>query len=97
MKCVRINLAPIGSECLSRFSIMEIAYSCGVSGFVSRVNRVKLLIEAEGSDQQLSDFLKSFHQWSFWAKAQVAQITETDTKNYKGFEIIKHGQGEKVA
>jgi len=97
MKCVRIILLPIGSESLSRFSIMQNAYRCGVRGFVSRENRDKLLIEAEGSDEQVSDFLKSFHRWSFWVKAQVGDITETDVKNYTAFEIIKNGLNAKNA
>jgi len=93
MKCVRIILLPMGSESLSRFSVMQNAYECGVRGFVSRENRDKLLIEAEGSDEQVSDFLKSFQLWSVWC----VDITETDVKNYTVFEIIKNGLDAKNA
>jgi len=90
MKCVRIILLATGSESLSRFSVMQTAYRCGVQGFVSRETRKKLLIEAEGSEVQVSEFLKSFHPWSFLIKAQVVEVVETDIKNYKGFDIIKN-------
>jgi acylphosphatase len=88
MKCVKFILLPTGSEPLSRFSVMQVAYSCGVQGCVSKGSHKALLIEAEGSDVQVSEFLKSLSGWSFWIKAQIVEVVETGVKHYKGFNII---------
>ena len=67
---------------------MQVAYKFGVRGFVKRNANKTVLIEAEGDEEQVSDFLKSFETRSvtIWAEPEV--VLESELKNYTQFDVV---------
>ena len=75
-------------EAVSRFSVMQTAYRCGVVGYVKRNSDKSVLIESEGSDEQVSEFLEICGSRIMWIPTEIIEVSETEVKNYTSFDLI---------
>jgi acylphosphatase len=88
MKCYQINLRTTGVEYLSRYYIRQMANNYGICGFVKRIDKTSLLIEAEGVKQPLADFIHWCDKGSVWARTNQMQVSETTLKKYAAFHVL---------
>ena len=74
-----------------RFKAMEMAYKCGVLGFVKNDGYNMVYIEAEGPDENMQLFLDWCKAGPLPLGARIEKIetTEDQIKNFSSFDIRK--------
>jgi len=70
-----------------RFKAMEMAYKCGVMGFVKNESGSVVFIEAEGEEPNMERFLEWCRVGPLGARVLKAETTEGPIKNYTSFDI----------
>ena len=77
-----------------RFSAKYIAYPLHVKGFVEYLQDDGILIEAEGEEEQLENFVAWLRNFIKSWKVSDLHIVETAPKGYSSFEIRNSPWGE---
>lgn len=87
MKCCQITISgEIMGEGI-RFKAMHFACKNGLKGYVMYSKPDEILIEAEGEEEQLEQFLQSCQSGSFSLVPYFTSIIETEVKGFQIFEI----------
>ncbi len=71
-----------------RFSAMEAAYRYSVRGFVMNSGDKDVMIEAEGTPENLARFLAWCRKGPMGARVENVEIREGEIRNYATFEIV---------
>jgi len=71
-----------------RFSAMEAAYRYSVRGFVMNSGDNDVVIEAEGTPENLDKFLNWCRKGPMGSKVEQVAVAEGDMKHYATFEIV---------
>ena len=90
MKCIRITISGDIYGSGMRFSVMHFAKDVGVNGFVQYNSCGEIIIEAEGREEQLSEFVSLCREWSASFVVSGVEVSECETKWYSSFDI-RHG------
>lgn len=72
-----------------RFYTMQAAYRYNITGSIEIKGKDKVLIEAEGTEQDIAAFVEWCRRGSPFSKIKEIQIEEGQLKNYGSFEIIR--------
>jgi acylphosphatase len=72
-----------------RATAKAVADQLGVKGFVKNEKDGTVYVEAEGDAFSLGEFLEFCHKGPDKAVVEKIETTETGTKNYRNFEILK--------
>jgi acylphosphatase len=72
-----------------RFYTMQAAYRYNIMGTIEIKGKDKVLIEAEGTEQNLAVFVEWCHMGSPFSKIKEIQIEEGPLKDYNSFDIIR--------
>ena len=70
-----------------RFKTMEMAYKCGVMGFVKNEGGGVVFIEAEGEEPNMQRFLEWCKVGPLGARVAKTETTEGQVKNFTSFDI----------
>lgn len=70
-----------------RYSCKRIARTYGIKGYVSNLSNGNVFIEAEGNETAINMFIKWCYSGPANARVSDVSITDSDTKNYKEFDI----------
>ena len=70
-----------------RFSSMEAAYRCGVTGFVMNRPDRSVYIEAEGAEPGIGQFVDWCRKGPLGAKVTGLEVAEGPVVGYTGFDI----------
>ncbi len=70
-----------------RFKTMEMAYQCGIKGFVQNEGYHVVYIEAEGQEKNLERFLNWCKKGPLGARIEKVETTEGELKSYSSFDI----------
>jgi acylphosphatase len=70
-----------------RYSARYVAWNLGIKGFVKNIPGNKVYIEAEGTDEQLNDFLKWCREGPQHAKVENVTYIASALKDFDEFEI----------
>lgn len=70
-----------------RFMAMEAAYKYRVVGYVKNMNDRSVFIEAEGTEDDLKQFLVWCRSGALGARVDRIETTEGPVKGYKSFDI----------
>lgn len=87
MKCYRIELNVTGDSKGFRFEILQKALALDIKGFVMRLSLNDFLIEAEGEDEKLAEFLKWFDDGFHYTQIEGGKAEEIPLKNQSTFEM----------
>jgi acylphosphatase len=84
-----INLTIIGKvqRVGFRFTAMEVAYRYSINGFVMNSGNNDVYIEAEGTSENLEQFLAWCRKGPMGARVDNVEIQEAPLKNFEDFEI----------
>lgn len=90
MKNLRINIS--GKVCKTGFLFFVKQFSklYHITGFVKYTGETSLLIEAEGTETNLSRFLDYCKAGPSGSKIKDIKITEGELQNYRAFNIIEN-------
>ena len=91
MKCFQINISGDIQGKGFRFTAMHIAHTLHVKGFVQYTGDHDILIEAEGDETSLNDFIEWCTTGPFSSQTSSIRIIETDVKGYQSFDIHNTG------
>ena len=72
-----------------RFSTMEAAYKYGVTGFVKNMSDGSVYVEAEGDDDNLSQFKAWCYKGPLWSRVNDVEEEKGTPKGYESFEIAR--------
>ncbi len=70
-----------------RFSAMHFATELGVNGFVQYNSRGEIVIEAEGDEEHLKEFVRWCREGSATMVVSGVEVIECETKWYTSFDI----------
>ena len=72
-----------------RVTAKAVADQLGVKGIVLNGPDGSVIIEAEGDDFSLDMFLEFCHKGSDKAEVESVEVSESNLKNYRNFEVIR--------
>ena len=72
-----------------RATTKAVADQLGVKGLVLNESDGSVFIEAEGDDFALEMLLEFCHKGSDRAEVEKVEVTESQMKNYRNFEVIR--------
>lgn len=87
MKNIQIRIFGKVQNVGFRFKTMEMAYKCGITGFVQNEGYSVVLIEAEGQEDNLEHFLNWCKKGPLGSKIEKVETTEGPSKDYSSFDI----------
>lgn len=87
MKAVQINISGRVQGVGFRHSAVKTANQLRVKGYVKNNPDGSVLIEAEGNQEALNEFIKWCYQGPAFAQVQDIQLKDIGTKGYKTFDI----------
>ena len=67
---------------------MQAAYKYEIKGYVRRIESHSIIIEAEGTEENLMEFIQWCRRGSEYLKTLSIQTEELPLKNYFAFDII---------
>lgn len=76
-----------------RFYAMQAAYRYEIKGTVKNMPDKSLVIEAEGEEQNLENFLNWCRRGPVGARVELVQTANGPLKNYSSFEILRSSSG----
>ena len=88
MKCLRIHIYGRVQHIGFRFTAMQVAYQRGIRGYIQNQKDGSLIVEAEGEEEKLQEFVEWCKRGPVWAKVNNITVEETEPKNYTSFEIL---------
>jgi|GEM_PF-288335 len=96
MKCIQITISGDIYGSGMRFSAMHFANELGVNGFAQYSSRGEIIIEAEGREEQLEEFIRWCREGSASLVVSGVEVRECENKWYTSFDIRHglHGGGE---
>jgi acylphosphatase len=71
-----------------RFSAMQAAYRVGVKGFAKNQDSDMVYLEAEGSKEQLDQFLQWCRKGPPGSRVETLRFEEGVLRNFTSFEIV---------
>lgn len=71
-----------------RFTALQIARRNSISGIVRNAGKNRVCIEAEGSDQDLDQFLMFCVKGPVGADIEKVEVGEGDIKHFTNFDIV---------
>jgi len=87
IKCFKITISGKLRDRGLRFSAKYMAVPLQITGFVEYTHDCAILIEAEGNEEQLEQFIASLRNFiKSWQVSDIS-IVETTPKGYSSFEI----------
>lgn len=87
MKAVQINISGRVQGVGFRHSAVKTAKQFRLKGYVKNNPDGSVLIEVEGSEESLNDFIKWCYQGPAFAQIQDVQLKNIETKGYKTFDV----------
>ena len=87
MKSVYINIFGQVHHKGFRFYAMQTAYRFGIKGFAHNKKDGSLYIEAEGEEENLTEFIEWCKKGPIGAKVENVTTEEGEIKNYTSFDI----------
>jgi acylphosphatase len=72
-----------------RLSCLKAAHGIGVKGIVKNKPDGSVYIEAEGTTENLDQFVLWCQKGPAWAKVLDIKIEKAEVKNFESFEIIR--------
>ena len=78
-----------------RFSAMQKAYKLNIRGLIQNQKKGMVIIEAEGEENKLIEFLDWCKVGPMWARVENLTWEEAEVKGYESFDII-HSKYQKV-
>ncbi|MBN3035825.1 MAG: acylphosphatase [Bacteroidales bacterium] len=88
-KCLRISIKGSLRGVGIRFRAMEAAYRMDIRGTVRYLKDYSVLIEAEGEERNLEDFVGWCRKGPTGARVQDLVVEEIPTHGYERFDIIR--------
>ena len=89
MKHLNIRVSGKVQGVFYRATTKAVADQLGVKGIVLNEEDGSVFIEAEGDDFSLEMFLEFCHKGSDRAEVEKVEISESEMKKYRNFEVIK--------
>ncbi len=90
MKCIQITISGEVYGTGMRFSAMHFANELGVNGFAQYNSRGEIIIEAEGGEEQLREFVRLCRDCSASLEVSEKEMNEREKTEYTSFDI-RHG------
>ena len=75
-----------------RATAKAVADQLGVKGVILNEPDGSVIIEAEGDDFSLEMFLEFCHKGSDKAEVETVEVSESNLKNYRNFEVIRRAK-----
>ncbi len=69
-----------------RYNAKSLARNLGLSGFIKNLPDDSVLIEVEGDEQIMDEFIQWCHRGPEHAKVEKVEVNKGEIKNFKGFE-----------
>ncbi len=89
MKHVRLKIQGKVQGVSFRYYTLQKARELGIFGFVRNESDGSVYAEAEGSDEQLGEFLDWCHRGPLLARVSHVEVEEGDKKGFVSFEILR--------
>ena len=89
MKHLDIRISGKVQGVFYRATAKAVADQLGVKGIVLNKEDGSVFIEAEGDDFALDMFLEFCHKGSDRAEVEKVEVTESEIKQYRNFEVIR--------
>ena len=96
IKCFQITLTGKLRGRGLRFSTMYMAFPLNITGFVEYTGSGGIMIEAEGVEEDLEQFISGLRSLVLAFKISDISISETAPKGYSSFEIRYSYYGEEL-
>ncbi len=90
MKCIQITISGEVYGTGMRFSAMHFANELGVNGFAQYNSRGEIIIEAEGGEEQLREFVRLCRDCYASLEVSEKEMNEREKTEYTSFDI-RHG------
>ena len=87
MKCIYLHIYGHVQHKGFRFFAMQVAYQCGIRGFIQNKKDGSLYLEAEGEEEQLNRFLEKCKKGPMGSIVEKVTTEEGEIKNYSSFDI----------
>ena len=87
MKCIYIHIHGQVQHKGFRFFAMQVAYQCGIRGYIQNRKDGSLYLEAEGEEEQLNQFLEKCKKGPMGSKVEKVTTEEGEIKNHTSFDI----------
>ncbi len=72
-----------------RYFVLQQAEKLGIKGNVKNMNDGSVLVNAEGSDQNMTLFYEQCAQGPYWSKVSSILIEDIPIHGYQDFQIIR--------
>jgi acylphosphatase len=93
MKHLNITITGKVQQVGFRFTAFEAARVCHINGIIRNSGTDQIYIEAEGSNENLDQFLKWCSKGPVGAQIEKLEVVEENFKYYAGFQILSNVQG----
>lgn len=70
-----------------RFTAMQKAYQFDIRGYIKRVHEGGFFIEAEGEDENLTQFIEWCKKGPIGSKVEKVEVTDGEMKSFKSFDM----------
>jgi acylphosphatase len=87
MKHVAVSISGKVQGVFFRASTMEKAHELGITGFVRNERDGSVYIEAEGSEEQLEQFVAWCHRGPAHAAVEKVIVTDGNMRDFKSFDV----------
>jgi len=90
MKCIQLTITGDIYGTGMRFSALHFASELGVNGFAQYNSRGEIIIEAEGGEEQLREFVRLCRECAASFVVSGVEVNECEKTGYTSFDI-RHG------